>query len=177
MTKRILVVLGAAGLALALAASPAYAQYGQQPSVSVDDPTLVLGQTFTATAVKFDANVSVSFSLNSTPVALGTATSDANGTASVQGTVPQTFDCGDHTVTATGNSNGVQTTVSTNVTVSGCGAGTGTGTGGTGTGSGSGSLPKTGSDTVKVLLPLGAVLIAGGALTVIITRKRGTATA
>jgi LPXTG-motif cell wall-anchored protein len=103
---------------------------------------------------------------------LGSATADAAGTVVFNGTTPNVA-LGAHTVTYAGTAaDGSPANYSLPVTVVAA-----DGTGNTTTTGATGTLPRTGSNSTGTLMPIAAALVAGGALMVIITRKRATATA
>lgn len=170
-------------LALVAFAPAASAQtYTGQATVTVSDLVASPGEPITVVASGYAAGATVTFTLNSDPIHLGTATADAQGTARLTFTIPTGVPAGDHTLVASGlDASGNVLTLSTRLTVMAAGGnsgGTG-GTGGTGSGSGSGSgsssgsLPRTGSDNTN-LVRAGALLIAAGGAAVLVTRKRST---
>jgi LPXTG-motif cell wall-anchored protein len=173
MIRRILLVVASMGLLLALGAAPASAQYQPSP-ITISDSTLVVGQPFTITVTGQQPGSTGTFTFNSTPILLGSATADAAGTVVFNGTTPNVA-LGAHTITYAGTAaDGSPSNYSLPVTVV---AADGTGNTTTTAGTGAGTLPRTGSNSTGTLLPIAAVLVAGGALMVIITRKRTSATA
>lgn len=70
------------------------------PKVSVDKTTVSKGEKFTITATGFRPNEEITFEMRSTPVALGSAVADADGSATVEATTPTDIESGEHTVAA-----------------------------------------------------------------------------
>ncbi|WP_160318925.1 family 20 glycosylhydrolase [Arthrobacter sp. ERGS1:01] len=71
------------------------------PDVSANVGTIKAGGTVDLSLKGFAANTPVSLSLHSTPVDLGTVTTDANGAATKTVTIPSTIEAGNHTIVAT----------------------------------------------------------------------------
>jgi LPXTG-motif cell wall-anchored protein len=125
------------------------------------------------TAGYFNGGSTVTWTFNSTPVALGTTTAAADGTATINFSVPN-VETGSHTITATGTGAGGQTvtaslTLTAGFDVIAAGINTPT-TVATTTG-----LPVTGSGDTGILVTAGAALVVAGSLTVLVTRRRRTA--
>jgi LPXTG-motif cell wall-anchored protein len=159
---------------------PASAQY--KPMQITVNPTAVTscgtdtGQITVATEFWKEGST-VTISLNSDPVVLGTLVADAAGKASATYNLPVGVTAGAHTVTATGTSmeTGVATTLTASITVTvppGCVSVTTV----VQTTPSSGPLPVTGSDN-GIFVAVGAGLLVAGGLLVMATRKRNAARA
>lgn len=159
---------------LALAAPANGQQYPPGPfGVFVSDTTVFPGQTITITAGIFASGSTVTDTFFSQPVELGTATADADGIATLEGTIPLDATPGTHTITASGVApDGSPLELSTTVTVLADDDGVeAPGAGGT-----SGGLPRTGGESVPIAR-IGAALLAVGGGLLFITRRRRAATA
>lgn len=183
MAKRLLLVIGLAlGLAL-VGAAPSGAQEdddgyppdGDADFITVDDTTVVVGQTITVTSGTYAAGAAVSHTFASQPIDIGTATAGSNGVAVLSATVPNVAP-GAHTITATGEDDtGGTLTQSVGVTVVAAAeddddddlAAAVPGAAAPGA---DGGLPVTGDDSLP-LLRVGAVLLAAGGLLVFLTRR------
>jgi LPXTG-motif cell wall-anchored protein len=194
MAKRLLLVIGLAlGLALAgSGAAGAQEDDGYPPDddfITVDDTTVVVGQTITVTSGTYAAGASVSHTFASQPTDIGTATAGADGVAVLSATVPNVAP-GAHTITATGEDDtGGTLSQSVGITVVAAGdeaadddddvAGIAVDDGVAGAvdddvdvaDDAAGALPRTGDDSLP-LLRVGAVLLAAGGLLVFLTRRR-----
>ena len=164
MIRRFLIV-GAVVLTALAFASPAGAQYdpgvegitvtnGDGSSGASCNP----GGPMTASAQGFAPGTEVTFTFESDPVVLGTATAGDDTAASIQSTWPANAADGTHTVTASGTDGTGPFSVSATTV---CGAGTG----------GTGSLPRTGSDSAP-LFQIAIALVAAGGILVLAARKR-----
>jgi hypothetical protein len=164
MVKRMVV---AAAVALGLLAAPAAAQQypPAQNSLTVSDTTPTPGQTIDITARTFVAGSTVTVTLNSEPVLLGSPTSDPSGVARLSATIPASTPLGAHTIVAQGTaSDGTPLTLTASINVVAAG-GSGSGTGG--------GLPRTGDDTSLPLARIGlALAAAGGVITAVAAKRR-----
>jgi hypothetical protein len=170
MVKRMVV---AAAVTLGLLAAPAAAQQypPAQNSLTVSDTTPTPGQTIDITAQTFVSGSTVTLTLDSGPVVLGTPTSDPSGVARQSATIPASTPLGAHTIVAQGTASDdtpLTLTVSINVVAA-------DGSGGSGT---SGGLPRTGDDTSLPLARIGlALAAAGGVITAVAAKRRKATTA
>ena len=73
------------------------------PAVTVDPSSVEAGKTVTVKGTGFAPESTVTITLHSEPVEVGTATTDASGDFTATVTVPATTEAGDHTVVATSN--------------------------------------------------------------------------
>src|SRR5262245_43530800 len=167
-------LIAAVALAVVAMAAPAGAQ--QYPpavnSLTISDTTPSPGQTITIEGRTFAQGSSVTLTLFSDPVVLGSAVADAAGVIALQATIPADLPLGAPPVTAPSPppdgpplSRSVSLTV---VPAQGAGAGAG---------AGSGNLPRTGSDSSIPLAKLGLGLAAAGGLITAIAAKRRKAAA
>ena len=162
MLKRLLVLSLAV---VALSAAPASAGTYPPPgnNVVADDTTVVAGQDLTLTARTFMAGTSVTFTMFSAPIVLGSSAANASGVASLTASVPNVA-TGTHMIEASGTgADGLPLTVSTEVTMSAPAAAGGTG----GT-----DLPRTGSSSTLPMARIAVSLLAVGALMVFGARWR-----
>jgi hypothetical protein len=169
MVKR---MVAAAAVALGLLAVPAGAQ--QYPpavnSLTVSDTTPTPGQTVDITAQTCVPGSSVTVTLDSDQVVLGTAAADSSGVARMSATIPANTSLGAHTIIAqcTGSDGApLRLTAAINVVAA-------DGSGGSGTG---GGLPRTGDDTSLPLARIGLALAAAGGVITAVAAKRRKATA
>ena len=165
MLKRLLVLSLAV---VALSAAPASAGTYPPPgnNVVADDTTVVAGQDLTLTARTFMAGTSVTFTMFSAPIVLGSSAANASGVASLTASVPNVA-TGTHVIEASGTGvDGMPLTVSTEVAVSAPAAPPASGgTGGT-------DLPRTGSSSTLPMARIAVSLLAVGALMVFGARWR-----
>jgi LPXTG-motif cell wall-anchored protein len=172
MLKRIAVLAGAL---VALAAVPAAAdQYPPDDNaLTVSDASPCPGDAVTITAKAYSGSGAVTVTLDQT--ILGTPTPTADGTATLDATLPEGTSHGSHTITSTGMGlDGEQLSLSSTIEVVSCDAAPTT-TVATG---GSGSLPTTGSNGTLTLLRIGLALAAlGGVLLAVATKRRRSARA
>lgn len=161
-----LVALGVIAVLVGLA-SPAYAQYQGQNFVACTPATANPGSNVACEAGYFQPGSTVTWTLFSTPVNLGTSVADSNGIARISFTMPTGMSLGAHTVQATGTSfDGVgQTalTVTAGITLGNAVSQTAP----------TGNLPVTGSDT-GYMTTIAVALVAGGALLVLATRRKSS---
>ncbi len=162
-------LLGLAAITLVLLSAPnAYA--GNIPPTActvVSDSTLEPGQTVTARADGSDAGSPVTFAFDG--VVVGTVTTDANGQASIEFTVPAGTTPGINAITVTCVNNGQTEVLGTTVSVLGA---TATPPPRAAPASGGGTaLPIIGGNSLP-MAQLGAVLVGGGGLVVLVGRKR-----
>jgi LPXTG-motif cell wall-anchored protein len=127
-------------------------------SLVASDSTVAPGQQVTFTARTFQPGSTVTFTLFSDPVRLGTATAASNGVATLTAAIPATTAAGSHRVDATGTgATGSPLTVSTALVVSSNGAA---------------PLPTTGSSNTLPLATAGVVALALGGLILLVARRR-----
>ena len=167
-------VLIGAVLLVALAASPAAAEYG----TSVTPGQVQAGGVITITGQACVPNVPITITI--TQVAESGATRAARATGDVIGTITVTPDAdGNFSTTFTipaGTAPGTYEVSSTEACVKGetfevAPASVAPGGTGTGAGSGSGNLPRTGTDIERLGL-IGAGLLVAGGLVLVATRRR-----
>ena len=151
-------VIAAASLGSTASAYPA----GTAPSISVSSSTVAPGGSDTVSGTNFTPNSSVSLSLHSDPVDLGTVTTDGSGNFSAAVTIPSSTATGSHTIEALDTPTGDVATAAITVSTSG------TGTGG---GGGGGGLAGTGVAVIGIGA-LGIVLLVGGGLMLMAGRRR-----
>jgi hypothetical protein len=169
MLKRMVV---AATVALGLLAAPAAAQQypPAQNSLTVSDTTPTPGQTVDITVQTCLPGSSVTVTLDSDQVVLGTAVADAAGVARLSATIPANTSLGAHTIIAqcTG-ADGAPLKLTASITV--------VAAGGSAPGSGAaGALPRTGDDSSLPLARIGLALAAvGGVITAIAAKRRKAA--
>ncbi len=167
VAKRSAFCLALAGSTLVAFSAPAFAEdYGTAPTttvapsttaappdVEVDDTTVSPGQVVVITSSGHQPGSTVNFYILSTPQLLGTAVANSQGVATLTATIPSGFS-GTHTIQSVGvDASGNPLTQSQTIVVS------------------SGGLPATGSD-VAGLVAIGAVVLAGGAGLVVVSRRR-----
>lgn len=166
MAKRSAFGLTLAGTALVASAVPAFADYGTAPTttvapsttaappdIEIDDPTVSPGQVVVLTSSGHQPGSTVTFYIESTPTLLGTAVANSQGIATLNATIPAGFS-GTHTIRSVGvDASGNPLNQSQQIVVT------------------SGGLPATGSDVIG-LVAIGAVVLAGGAALVVVSRRR-----
>ena len=171
MLKRVLAVMALTVLGMA---APAFAQQ-YPPAVNfltISDATPSPGETITLTGQTFQAGSTVTLTLHSEPVVLGSATADAAGKMALQATIPSDTPLGSHTITADGTApDGSPLSLSVSLTVVPAAANGGTGAN-NGNGNGSGNLPRTGAEWTLLLTKLGIGLAAAGGVFVAVAAKR-----
>jgi LPXTG-motif cell wall-anchored protein len=155
-------------MTVVLMAAPAAAQ--QYPpavnSLTVSDTTPSPGQTISIEGRTFATGTTVTVTLASDPVVIGSAAADVSGVVSLQSTIPANTPLGEHTITAAGQApDGSELSLSVSINV--------VPADGSGSGSGSGSLPRTGDDSSIPLAKLGLALAAiGGVVTAMAAKRR-----
>ena len=175
MIKRLAAVMALTVLGMA---APAFAQQ-YPPSVNfltISDTTPSPGETITITGQTFQTGSTITLTLHSEPVVLGSATADAAGKMALQATIPADLPLGSHTITADGTApDGSPLSLSVSLTVVPA-AGSGAGNGANGNGGSSGNLPRTGSEWTLFLAKLGIGLAAaGGVFTAVAAKRRKSA--
>jgi len=161
-----LVLAVLASTLIVLTVAPAEAQdYPGGPTLTVDRPSVVCGETVVITGKDFLPNTEVTLTVGGEVI--GTTTTDSQGNFSFRWTVPCALS-GSVTVTATDRVN----TLSVSLTVSAPGPAPTAAP----TPTPSGTLPRTGSDS-DLLLRAGLLLVTAGGLLVLATRKRNRAAA
>lgn len=168
-------LFAAAVMAVLFMAAPAAAQ--QYPpavnSLTVSDTTPTPGQTITIEGRTFAGGATVTVTLSSEPVVLGSAAADPSGVVTLQGTIPASTPLGQHTITAVGQApDGSELTVSVSINVVAA-----DGADGADDDPAGGALPRTGDDSSIPLAKVGIVLAAiGGVITAIAAKRRKAAT-
>src|SRR3954452_21870015 len=76
--------------------------HGHCPTLFVSASAVVPGQTITDSGTGYQPNETVTITLHSDPVVLGTATGDSSGAWSTQVMIPSDTSLGTHTITAIG---------------------------------------------------------------------------
>ncbi|MET0728661.1 MAG: LPXTG cell wall anchor domain-containing protein [Acidimicrobiales bacterium] len=128
---------------------------------AVTDISVVPGGPITINVQTF--RNSVTFTMFSAPVVLGTATANAEGVATLTATIPSGTATGTHTIEATGmGADGQPLMVSTKIEVMAAG------------GTGAANLPTTGSSSTTPMTQVAVAAIAGGGLLVLLANKRRT---
>ncbi len=156
MVKKIL-MLGAVLLFLTAGAAQAQTYPPGGNTITSNDTNVTPGQAVTFTAQVFAPGSTVTFTLFSAPVVLGTATANSSGVATLTASIPSGTAIGAHTVEATGTgTNGQPLTVVLSLTVS---------TSGTG-------LPITGSSNTTPMTQWAIGAIAAGGLLVLVAKRR-----
>jgi hypothetical protein len=167
MRRRLLTVAGLV-MASALSATPAVAQqYPPEPNlVMLSDTNVVSGQSVTITAGSFLEGATVSFTFESDPVALGTATAESDGVATLTALIPTNASPGQHTITASGDSVNGPLVVSATLTVSADGTEAPAA-------ANAAELPPTGVGDATTIAAVGAVIVLTlGAVLVLVARRR-----
>lgn len=159
---------------------------GAKSGLATDKAQARVGDLVTLRGCGYRGASQVAHTMNSHPIALGSATTDANGDYTFQFTVPADAHVGDHTITATGvNPNGaprVQTVsftvlaaqTATTTTVAGEAARTTATT--TAAAAAGSTLPRTGGGSTMPQVVGGVALVGIGAALVVIARRRRSAT-
>lgn len=126
------------------------------------------GESVIASGSGYRPASTVELTLNSDPIALGSATTDAAGAFEHRFTVPATASLGSHTVTASGaDSSGGTRALSAALEVTDPAAAPGS----AGRSNGGSTLPRTGA-TIAAITAMGIVLVALGAMAVVGARRR-----
>jgi LPXTG-motif cell wall-anchored protein len=170
MLKRIAAIAGAVVVLVAVPAAAEQYPPGEN-ALTVSDATPCPGDTVTITAKTFTPGTQVELSFDTTR--LGSPVAGADGTVTLQATVPEGTQTGPHIFTAIGA--GIEEAdlhLTSNVEVVACEGGTAA----TAARSGGGGLPTTGSDTTMTLVRIGLALAAlGGVILAVTTKRRRTA--
>jgi LPXTG-motif cell wall-anchored protein len=154
-------------------ANPTTTASSVMPIMSLSATTVTPGETVSCSTSQWPAGASVSAELHSTPIALGTVTADASGSATANFTVPANLSLGQHQVTLTGvDFAGETVTIAETLNV--VAAGVSQATSGA-TVAATGSLPATGSSDATALAEIGFSLLGLGALAVALSRRRAAA--
>jgi LPXTG-motif cell wall-anchored protein len=155
--KRVLIVIAAASMSVALPGLASASPYSGAPDVSVDDTTPTPGQTIVVSLSGFLPGETVTVTVNPTY----TVTANSSGSASLS--IPAPTALGTFTVTGTGVTSGRTDSVTITVV-----AATG----------GGGGLPATGSESSEMLqLAFGAAALGAGLVGVTVIRRRRPANA
>lgn len=162
-TKFIAAMLGALLCGVfAVCASASASPYVHAASCAVSDGTPPVGGTENLTCQDFGANDTVSITLHTVVVNLGTAPTDASGNVNTTVTLPAEV-AGQHTIEVTDPT--TDQTASVSITIGG------SGTGGESAGSGSGTTSATGV-AVMTLLGVAVVFLVGGGVLLYSGRRR-----
>lgn len=146
-----------------------------QPTLGLGSTSVAAGGTVTISGAGFVASADLRIELRSTPVLLGTATTDATGAFRTTVTVPADTAPGAHSLVMI-DPDGAETAVALTVTAAAGGGqpgGTPGGGGATAPGTGTsknGSLATTGADSAPFILA--AVLLLGTGLGLVVLRRR-----
>lgn len=144
-------------------AAPAFAYpAGSGPAVATNTSSTTPGGSMTVTGSNFVPNETITLTLHSTPVTLGTTSASASGTFSVTVTIPSDTTPGTHTILASGATGD---SASTTIVVTGAISPPATVTSG---------LPFTGAD-IAAVSGVGAIALALGGMLVLTGRRRRTA--
>lgn len=166
--RRTLLSVATAVAMMTMLAGPAAAQYPPLPEDAVDasvsDNTLVPGEAFMVTGDDWLPGSTVTFTLFSKPMALGSAVVDDDTTFSAELEIPESTEPGIHTLQIAGTSDDDQPRV-VELTLEVLGAGA------AGAFANEGDLASTGTD-LTVGLGLAGTLLIAGALTLIVARRR-----
>jgi len=168
-------LIAAVALAVVFMAAPAAAQQYPPPvnSLTVSDPTPTPGQTIGIVGRTFAPGATVTVTMTSGPVGLGTAAADAAGIASLQSTIPADTPVGPHTIAAVGQApDGSELSLSVSINVVSTDDATIT-PAANGPG---GSLPRTGDDASLPLARVGLGLAALGGVVLAVASKRRKST-
>jgi LPXTG-motif cell wall-anchored protein len=130
------------------------------PKVTLSATSVVAGGDVTLTGVGFTPGETVDITLHSTPISLGSATADQEGTVVKTVTIPATLEPGVHTIEIVGQTSGV--TVSTQIEVTAVET------------TDPNTLPATGSASGE-LVALGLALVAFGSASLVAGRRRQAA--
>jgi hypothetical protein len=158
--RKVAFIAVVAGLALGLGpAAPAFAYGPNAPAIQANTSSTTPGGSVDVTGSGFCLNCTITLTLHSNPVTLGTTTSDGNGSFSTSVSIPSGTEPGSHAIVATdpdGDS------ASTAILVS---ATTGP------TIAASSGLAFTGAD-IAALSAIGAVALAVGGMLILTGRRR-----
>lgn len=167
--RRFAATLAAGLILVALGGGSAFAQtpypIPTSGSTSVSQATVEPGEPFTVSGSGWQPGSTVTLTLFSDPVRLGTATVDGSGSFSTQVSVPNSVTAGSHTLQVSGTgADGQPRTTSTRIVVVGAASAS------RGTGSGTSDLADTGVAVGRTVALATALLIVGvGAL--LVTRR------
>ncbi|WP_136053606.1 MULTISPECIES: endonuclease/exonuclease/phosphatase family protein [unclassified Microbacterium] len=153
----------------------------EQPNVQLGAASVAAGSDVTISGTDFPATTALRIELRSTPMPLGTATTDASGAFRATVTVPAGASPGAHSIVVI-DPDGAETTVALTVTASIGGESPG-GTPGGAPGTGGAAAPGSGGGTVKsdslattgadsTPLILGGALLLGVGLGLVVWRRR-----
>ena len=182
MLKRVtglaIAVAGAVGFMAAPAGAGGYPP--AENGIAVGCTTPAPGDTVTLTANGFTPGATVTVTLDPGPAALGSGAADGDGAFTLDATIPNDAEAGDHTITASGESADglLSLTARVTVTAEGCEAPNAPAPGGAApaggeSGGGGGGLAFTGSGLTMLLLQVALALTAiGGAFMALSKRRR-----
>jgi hypothetical protein len=181
MLKRVtglaIAVFGVVGFMAAPAGAGGYPP--AENGIGVGCTTPAPGDTVTLTADGFTPGATVTVTLDPGPAALGSGAADADGAFTLDATIPDDAEAGDHTITASGESPDglLSLTARVTVTAEGCEApsapapGSAAPSGGESNGGG-GGLPVTGSGLTMLLLQVALALTAIGGASMALSKRR-----
>jgi hypothetical protein len=132
------------------------------------------------TAHGFTPGAAVTVTIDPGPATLGNGTADGGGALTLDATIPDNAQAGDHTITAAGaaTEGTLSLTARVTVTAEGCGAagapapGGATPPAGESSGGGGNGLPITGSGLTMLLVQVGLALAAVGGVAMALSRRR-----
>lgn len=149
-----------AGFVLSLSlGSPAFAYGPNAPSIQSSTSSTSPGGSLTVTGSGFCPTCTITLTIHSTPVTLGTTTSDANGNFSTSVSIPSDTAPGNHTIVATDPDGD---TASTAILVAGSVGPTVAASSG---------LAFTGAD-ISAVSAIGAIALALGGMLILTSRRR-----
>ncbi|MGQ0433935.1 MAG: hypothetical protein ACT452_16185 [Microthrixaceae bacterium] len=159
MVKKVLVLA-----ALLLFATAGVAQAQTYPpegnTLTANDTTVAPGDPITLTAQTYQVGASVTFTMFSAPVVLGSATANSSGVATLTTTIPAGTTSGTHRVEATGTgANGQPLTLVLSITV------------------GPAGMPVTGTANTTPMTQIAIGALAAGGLLMLMANKRRSAKA
>lgn len=163
--RRLAIVTLAAGAVAAFGLAVPAGAYpvGVSPLITVQPGTGTPdGIPITVNCQNFDPNSVCTVTAESTPITLGTVQLNAAGTGSGSFVIPCSIGDGQHTVRATGTSNGTTTSATSLITIANCAA--------------TGNLAFTGSSSTPWAAG-GIALVLGGLILAVMARRRHTADA
>jgi hypothetical protein len=163
----VVALMGLVVVAVLALGAPSGAQYNHHPTCRLIHLVMNPGGTNTAIAEGFRAHSTVTFTIFSDPLPIGTAVSDDQLVATRQFTLPTDFPAGEHEVEAAGVlPDGTPATVRATITVVPAEAGADA------SDPGSEDLARTGGSTGN-LARIAVLLVAAGGALLLASRKRG----
>ncbi len=172
-----LMLIGFLGVAPAVAGA-----YPMPPAVPNSLTCTITGSTISCDSQVWAVGTSVSYSIASTPTALGTVTTLGDGTAPLtNAALPVGIEQGTHTVSAAGTSTAgtpqtLQTTVLLTPASTVVDAASGSRSGIAAAGGPAATLPKTGASHIDPFLWVAGISLASGAALLALSRRRARST-